>query len=91
MFPKIWVPQNGWFIMEHLIKMDDLGVSLFSETPIYDMAYWKCQQSSEHCEGSTCWKIRSPTGPPPHATGPRSNARWPQGKVLLLYLNSIAT
>ena len=24
-FPKIRVPQNGWFIMENLIKMDDLG------------------------------------------------------------------
>ena len=24
-FPKIRVPQNGWFIMEHPIKMDDLG------------------------------------------------------------------
>ena len=24
-FPKIGVPQNGWFIMEDLIKMDDLG------------------------------------------------------------------
>jgi len=24
-FPKIWVPQNGWFIMEHPFKMDDLG------------------------------------------------------------------
>ena len=33
-FPKIGIPQNGWFIMETPIKMDDLGVPLFSETPI---------------------------------------------------------
>ena len=32
-FPKIGVPQNGWFIVEHPIKMDDLGVPLFLETP----------------------------------------------------------
>ncbi len=33
-FPRIGVPQNGWFIMETPIKMDDLGVALFLETPI---------------------------------------------------------
>jgi len=45
-FPKIGIPQNGWFTMENPIKMDDLGVPLFSETPIYignaRRACWKC-------------------------------------------------
>ena len=39
-FPKLGVPQNGWFIMENpiTVKWMILGVSLFLKTPIY--IYW---------------------------------------------------
>ena len=43
-FPKIGVPQNGWF-MENPIKMDDLGEPLFLETPILAPSL-ACFQSS---------------------------------------------
>ena len=30
----VYVPENGWIIRENRIKMDDLGIQLFLETPI---------------------------------------------------------
>ena len=56
MFPKIVVPQNGRFTMENPIKMDDLGVPLFLETPI------------SHCISLHLGKPNLPL-PPTSATG----------------------
>ena len=38
-FPKLGVPQNGWFILENPIEMDDLGVALCLETAIRGISF----------------------------------------------------
>ena len=48
-FPEIGVPQNGWFIMENPIKLDDLGPTpIFGNTQVTQMSKWIIQIDERH-------------------------------------------
>ena len=51
-FPRIGVPQNGWFKMENPIKMDDLG----GTTIFGNIRFWeKIALASGSVKTSSCW------------------------------------
>ena len=57
---KIGVPQNGWFKMKNPIKMDDLGVPLFSETSTWRVGsqkQWELRGSLGVNVGSRWWTV----------------------------------
>ena len=60
-FPNIGVPQNGWFIMENPMKMDDLGIP---DTPIFQNTH--VYNSHVTMLGFDSMNLHTGSQPPPH-------------------------
>ena len=74
-FRKIGIPQNRWFIMENPIKMDDLGVPLFSETPIQTSPYLEIPGAISAPLATCAVPLRLPAGHWPGSNDTRNRPR----------------
>ena len=69
-FPKIVVPQNGWFIRENLIRIDDLWYHYFRKHPCHPQSNSTAWKISVHPKNALLHVIPVPSTPYRH--GPKT-------------------